>query len=160
MTGVQTCALPISTKFASGNIFKTHLMDAMFNLIGQITGQGVQLLGMLTEAIHTPHLADRAMAIENARYIFNNAFDLGNELELKSDGFINQRANQVLAEAVAFLENVSEIGLFNALERGEFAEIKRSEFGGKGFDGVFRKESDYINPFIEMMKAKLQSIDV
>ncbi len=143
------------TKFASGNIFKTHLMDAMFNFIGQLTGQGVQLLGMMTEAIHTPHLADRSLAIENARYIFNNIRDLGAELNLTPDGFINQRANSVLAEASGFLERVAEDGLLVAMAKGEFAEIKRPENGGKGIEGVFMKEDRYMNPFMDRMKAEL-----
>lgn len=143
------------TKFASGNIFKTHLMDAMFNFIGQLTGQGVQLLGMMTEAIHTPHLADRSLAIENARYIFNNIKDLSAELNLAEDGFINQRANSVLEEATLFLERVAEEGLLNAMAKGEFAEIKRPENGGKGVDGVFMKEEGYVNPFMQRMQAEL-----
>jgi beta-lysine 5,6-aminomutase alpha subunit len=145
------------TKFASGNIFKTHLMDAMFNFVGQLTGQGVQLLGMMTEAIHTPHLADRSLAIENAQYVFNTIKDLGKELKLDSNGFINQRANSVLKEATLFLEKVAEEGLFNAMAKGEFADIKRSEHGGKGFDGVFLKEQGYANPFLDKMKAELKA---
>lgn len=144
------------TKFASGNVFKTHLMDAMFNFVGQLTGQGVQLLGMMTEAIHTPHLADRSLAIENARYVFNTTKDLGSELTLAPDGFINKRASQVLEEATLFLEKVAQEGLFNAMEKGEFAEIKRPEFGGKGFDGVFSKEDGYLNPFLDKMKEELK----
>lgn len=144
------------TKFASGNIFQTHLLDAMFNFIGQLTGQGVQLLGMMTEAIHTPHLADRSLAIENAQYIFNATKDLGNELSLDPDGFINRRANIVLKEAVEFLERVAGEGLLNAMERGDFADIKRPEMGGKGLDGVFAKEPDYLNPFMEKMIAELK----
>jgi beta-lysine 5,6-aminomutase alpha subunit len=145
------------TKFASGNVFKTHLMDAMFNFIGQLTGQGVQLLGMMTEAIHTPHLADRSLAIENAQYVFNTIKDLGMELNLDPDGFINQRANSVLEEATLFLEKVAEEGLLNAMAKGEFADIKRAELGGKGFDGVFQKEEGYTNPFLEKMKAELEA---
>lgn len=144
------------TKFASGNVFKTHLMDAMFNFIGQLTGQGVQLLGMMTEAIHTPHLADRSLAIENAQYVFNTIKDLGNELNLDPKGFINQRANSVLEEATLFLEKVAEEGLLNAMAKGEFADIKRNEHGGKGFDGVFLKEQDYINPFLQKMQVALK----
>lgn len=144
------------TKFASGNIFKTHLMDAMFNFVGQLTGQGVQLLGMMTEAIHTPHLADRSLAIENACYVFNNIRDLGAELSIDPKGFINTRAAHVLEEATLFLEKVAEEGLFTAMERGEFADIKRPEFGGKGLDGVFRKEQGYLNPFLDKMKASLK----
>lgn len=143
------------TKFASGNIFKTHLMDGMFNFIGQLTGQGVQLLGMMTEAIHTPHLADRSLAIENAQYIFNAVKDLGAELNLAPDGFINKRANNVLSEAVSFLEKVAAEGLLNAMAKGEFADIKRPEMGGKGLDGVFPKDPGYLNPFLEQMRSEL-----
>jgi beta-lysine 5,6-aminomutase alpha subunit len=132
-------------------------MDAMFNFVGQLTGQGVQLLGMMTEAIHTPHLADRSLAIENAQYVFNTIKDLGKELKLDSNGFINQRANSVLKEATLFLEKVAEEGLFNAMAKGEFADIKRSEHGGKGFDGVFLKEQGYANPFLDKMKAELKA---
>lgn len=143
------------TKFASGNIFKTHLMNAMFNLVGQMTNQGVQLLGMLTEAIHTPHLADRAMAIENANYLFTAAKDFSQEITLEPDGFINRRADIVLEEATQFLKKVAEQGLFKAMENGEFADIKRPETRGKGLDGVFQRDENYLNPFMEKMKQEL-----
>ena len=143
------------TKFASGNIFKTHLMDAMFNFVGQLTHQGVQLLGMMTEAIHTPHLADRSLAIENAQYIFKAVKDLGDNLSLAPNSFVNRRAGEVLREAVEFLEMVAEDGLFKAMERGEFADIKRPENGGKGLEGVFRKDAQYFNPFLDKMKQEL-----
>jgi beta-lysine 5,6-aminomutase alpha subunit len=143
------------TKFASGNIFKTHLMDAMFNFIGQMTNQGVQLLGMLTEAIHTPHLADRAMAIENANYLFSATKDFAKEITLDPDGFINQRANSVLEQARDFLQRVAEQGLFNAMRDGEFADIKRPEERGKGLEGVFQRDDNYLNPFMEKMKEEL-----
>lgn len=143
------------TKFASGNIFKTHLMDAMFNFIGQLTGQGVQLLGMMTEAIHTPHLVDRSLAIENAQYLFNAVKDLSQNIQLSPDSFINTRANLVLRQATEFLERVAEEGLFNAMAGGEFAEIKRPEDGGKGLSGVFQSDPEYYNPFMDKMKKEL-----
>jgi len=143
------------TKFASGNIFKTHLMDAMFNFIGQLTGQGVQLLGMMTEAIHTPHLVDRSLAIENAQYLFRAVKDLGANLQLAPEGFIGTRANSVLMQATEFLEKVAGEGLFSAMAKGEFAEIKRPENGGKGLDGVFERSADYYNPFMQQMKKEL-----
>jgi len=143
------------TKFASGNIFKTHLMDAMFNFMGQLTGQGVQLLGMMTEAIHTPHLADRSLAIENAQYLFKAVKDLNANLCLAPDSFVNRRANDVLQQAVSFLEKVAEEGLFASMAKGEFAEIKRPENGGKGLDGVFMCDKDYYNPFMQQMKQEL-----
>ena len=143
------------TKFASGNIFKTHLMDAMFNFVGQLTGQGVQLLGMMTEAIHTPHLVDRSLAIENAQYIFTAVKDLADSLQLVPDSFIPNRANSVLEEATIFLEKVADEGLFTAMAAGAFAEIKRPENSGKGLDGVFERDNDYYNPFMDKMKKEL-----
>jgi beta-lysine 5,6-aminomutase alpha subunit len=143
------------TKFASGNIFKTHLMDAMFNFVGQLTHQGVQLLGMMTEAIHTPHLADRSLAIENAQYLFKAVKNLDESLCLAPGSFVNRRANEVLQQAVEFLEKVAEDGLLTAMAKGEFAEIKRPENAGKGLDGVFMRDSDYFNPFMEAMKQEL-----
>lgn len=143
------------TKFATGNIFKTYLLNAMFNFISQITGQGVQLLGMMTEAVHTPYLADRALAIENADYVFKAARNFAKEFELKKDGFINKRANQVLDEAISFLERVSNKGLFTAMQEGEFADIKRSENSGKGLNGVFKKNEEYFNPVMGKMKMEL-----
>ncbi|HET9030969.1 MAG TPA: lysine 5,6-aminomutase subunit alpha, partial [Candidatus Aquilonibacter sp.] len=41
------------TKHMTGDIFKGHLMDAMFNLTSVMTKQTIHLCGMLTEAIHT-----------------------------------------------------------------------------------------------------------
>ncbi len=140
------------TKFMTGNIFKGHLQDALFNQIGIWTGQGLQLLGMPTEAIHTPLMSDRYLAIENAKYIFNNMKDIGNEVTFKKDGIIQQRAQKVLQEATELLERIKQEGLFSALEKGIFADIKRSKTGGKGLDGVTEKGSNYSNPFIQIMK--------
>lgn len=140
------------TKFMTGNIFKGNVQDALFNQISIWTGQGIQLLGMLTEAIHTPFMSDRYLAIENAKYIFNNMNAIGEEMEYKKDGLIQQRAKMVLEDAIALLEQVNEYGLFEALQRGIFADIKRPITGGKGLSGVSQKGAGYYNPFINLMK--------
>lgn len=139
------------TKFMTGNIFKGHLQDAMFNLISIWTHQGLQLLGMPTEAIHTPHLQDRMLSIENAKYIFNNARDLGDEIEYKKDGIIQRRAQEVLGKAEELLKDIEREGLFDTIEKGKFGGVKRSFTGGKGLAGVVEKDESYFNPFIELM---------
>jgi len=143
------------TKHVTGNVYKTYLLNGIFNLVSQVTGQGVQLLGMMTEAIHTPYMIDRALAIENAQYVFKGVRDLGEELKLREEGFINERANHVLGETIEFLSYLKEEGLMAALAEGKFANIKRNEFSGKGLDGVFLKATDYVNPFMDKMKAEL-----
>jgi len=137
------------TKFMTGNIFKGYVQDALFNVVSIWTNQGIQLLGMLTEAIHTPFMGDRYLAIENAKYIFNNMRALGDEVVFKKDGIIHARANQVLDQAIELLTEIEEDGLFRALERGVFAGVRRPVEGGKGLSGVVLKGERYRNPFLE-----------
>lgn len=139
------------TKFMTGNIFKGHVQDALFNMVTIMTNQKVHLLGMLTEAIHTPFMSDRALSIENAKYIFNNMEDFGNDIEFKKDGIMVNRAKEVLEKATELLKTIEGIGIFKTLEGGIFAGIKRPIDGGKGLAGVFEKDSSYFNPFIELM---------
>ena len=142
------------TKFMTGNIFRGHLQDALFNMIGIWTSQGLQLLGMPTEAIHTPFMSDRFLSIENAKYIFNTMKSIGDEMEFKEGGIIRNRAKEVLDNAIALLEQMTSEGLFNALEKGIFGDVKRSRVGGKGLDGVVEKGANYMNPFINLMKGR------
>ncbi|MDF9867531.1 beta-lysine 5,6-aminomutase alpha subunit [Bacilli bacterium PM5-3] len=141
------------TKFMTGNIFKGQVQDALFNMVTIMTGQKLHLLGMLTEAIHTPFISDRYLSIENAQYIFDAMEDLGSEIEYKKDGIMEKRCAEVLKNAVELLEEIDSYGLFNALEKGIFANVKRPIDGGKGLSGVVAKDETYFNPFIELMKG-------
>lgn len=138
------------TKFMTGNIFKGHLQDALFNLVTVWTNQSLLLTGMLTEAIHTPLMQDRYLAIENARYIFNNCRHIGDEIEFKEGGIIQSRAQEVLKNADALLEEVEKEGLFSTIEQGKFGGVKRPFDGGHGLEGVCSKGENYFNPFIEL----------
>lgn len=142
------------TKFMTGNIFRGHIQDALFNMIGIWTNQGIQLLGMPTEAIHTPFMSDRYLSIENAKYIFGNMKSIGEEMEFKEGGIVRTRAKQVLDNAIALLEKLDGEGLFTALEKGIFGDVKRPKNGGKGLEGVCEKGAHYLNPFVNLMKGR------
>ena len=142
------------TKFMTGNIFRGHLQDALFNMIGVWTQQGIQLLGMPTEAIHTPFMSDRYLSIENAKYIFSNMRNIGDEVEFKKDGIIQKRAQEVLEKTIGLLEEIEKEGLFPALEKGIFGGVKRPKDGGKGLSGVSLKGVHYYNPFISLMNPQ------
>lgn len=138
------------TKFMTGNIFKGHLQDALFNLVTVWTNQSLLLTGMLTEAIHTPLMQDRYLAIENAQYIFNNCRHIGDEIEFKEGGIIQSRAQEVLKKADDLLAEVEKEGLFSTIEQGKFGGVKRPFDGGHGLEGVCSKGENYFNPFIEL----------
>jgi beta-lysine 5,6-aminomutase alpha subunit len=139
------------TKHMTGDVFKGHLIDAMFNLTSVMTHQTIHLCGMMTEAIHTPFLGDRALAIENARYVMNTARHFGEEIEFKRDGIVERRAQSVLGDANALLERVATSGLMESIDAKVFADVKRSPDGGRGFDGVFARGAQYWNPIEEAL---------
>jgi beta-lysine 5,6-aminomutase alpha subunit len=139
------------TRHMTGNIFMGHLMDALFNLTSVATNQHIHLVGVLTEAIHTPFLHDRYLAIENARYVFGYAKHFYEEFQLKPGGRIEQRANEVLTRTVDLLEYIEKVGLMQAISEGVFARVRRHPDGGKGLDGVLAKGPGYFNPFFDLV---------
>lgn len=144
------------TKHMTGNIFKGHVQNALFNVVTKITDQRIHLLGMLTEAVHTPFMSDRYLAIENANYINTTMANLGDEIEFKDGGIIKQRANKVVDDATNLLNEIANIGIFETLERGIFAGIKRPMDSGKGLKGVYKKNEVYTNPILDQMVKELK----
>ena len=64
------------TKHMTGDVFRGYLLDGFFNLAGALTGQGILLVGMMTEAVVTLRLSDRDLALRNVRYVLNAAGNL------------------------------------------------------------------------------------
>src|SRR2546429_6458391 len=74
-------------------------------------------------------------------------------------GLIANRARLVWDRAVKLLEECKADGMVAAIGRGRFGDVKRSETGGKGLDGVVEKSKEYFNPFLrsEEHTSELQS---
>jgi beta-lysine 5,6-aminomutase alpha subunit len=140
------------TKFKTGDIMQSHVHDMMFNLVGVMTGQSIQLLGMFSEAIHNPLLMDRYLSLKAARYAFGSALHLGEEITFKKDGIMEQRARQVLDETVQLLEEVQSKSIWKAISEGVFADVKRTKTGGKGYAGVVERSPQYLNPFLTALE--------
>jgi beta-lysine 5,6-aminomutase alpha subunit len=148
------------TRHMTGDIFRGYLLDGFFNLAGALTGQGILLVGMMTEAVVTPWLSDRDLALQNVRYVMNAAGRLHEDFRPAPDGFIAQRARQVLAESIDLLEKIASDSdaagdppLLAAIADGTFGLMRRPADGGKGLDGVARKAAGYYNPASEILEA-------
>jgi beta-lysine 5,6-aminomutase alpha subunit len=137
----------------TGNVFAGYLLDAFFNLAGVMTDQSILLIGMMTEGIHTPFLSDRDLALENARYVARAAARLGENFRPPEGGFVQQRAQQVLGEAVDLLRRINRDGLLNAIAEGTFGVTRRPADGGRGLDGVIKRAEDYYNPASEFLEG-------
>ena len=141
------------TKHMTGNVFAGYLLDAFFNLAGVMTDQSILLIGMMTEGIHTPFLSDRDLALENVRYVRRAAGRLGESFRPEPDGFVAQRARQVLGEAIDLLRTIGSQGLLTAIGEGTFGVTKRPADGGRGLDGVVKQAGGYYNPAAEMLEV-------
>lgn len=140
------------TKHMTGDVFRGYLLDGFFNLAGAMTGQGILLVGMMTEAVVTPWLSDRDLALQNVRYVLNAASGLTEDFRPPPDGFIQTRARQVLSEAVDLLERVVDDTLLEAIADGTFGLMKRPADAGKGLDGVVKRAGGYLNPAVDLLE--------
>lgn len=141
------------TKHLDGNIFQAHVMNALFNLTSVVTRQHIHLVGILSEAVHTPFIHERYLAMQSAQYVFNYAQGLSRELIIVEDGLINSRAGLVLTQARIQLQQIALQGLPTHLEQGLIAGVKRTVTGGKGGEGVIGKSKWYFNPFDQLLPS-------
>jgi beta-lysine 5,6-aminomutase alpha subunit len=141
------------TKHKQGDIFFSHAYDVMADVVAQITGQGIQLLGMMTEAMHNPLLMDRYEALKCADYVYRAWRGMGGEIQLRPGGAVERRAGETLGKALALLEEVAEEGLMKAIGKARFGDVARTEDGGKGGSGVVERASGYFNPFLEILEG-------
>ncbi|MGI8612520.1 MAG: lysine 5,6-aminomutase subunit alpha [Nocardioidaceae bacterium] len=143
------------TRHMTGDVFRGYLLDGFFNLVGALSGQGILLVGMMTEAVVTPWLSDRDLALQNVRYVMNACGNLAEDFAPRPDGFINNRARQVLADSIQLLERIlnHEHGLLDAIADGTFGLMKRPADAGRGLEGVATRSDDYFNPAIELLEA-------
>jgi beta-lysine 5,6-aminomutase alpha subunit len=142
------------TKHKQGDIFFSHAYDVMADVVSWVTGQEIQLLGMMTEAMHNPFLMDRYVALKSADYVYRAWRSMGAEIRLRPDGAVVRRANETLGKALALLEEVARDGLMRSIGLARFGDVARAEDGGKGLSGVVERGPDYFNPFLEIMEAR------
>ncbi|MGN6379714.1 MAG: lysine 5,6-aminomutase subunit alpha TIM-barrel domain-containing protein [Gaiellales bacterium] len=146
------------TKHVTGDIFRAHALGSAFNLVGVATGQHIQLLSILTEAVHTPFVADRLLAIQDARRVFSSARPLAESLQPVPGGPLERHAQAVLARTVELLGRVAEVGMLEAIEAGWFADTPRSRDGGRGLEGVAPREPGYHNPFLDLWEPRIAEV--
>ena len=97
------------TKHMTGDVFRGYLLDGFFNLVGALTGQGILLVGMMTEAVVTPWLSDRDLALQNVRYVHERRRQPARGLPPAARTASSpQRARQVLGEAIDLLERIAD----------------------------------------------------
>ncbi|MFJ9693789.1 lysine 5,6-aminomutase subunit alpha [Kitasatospora sp. NPDC101183] len=141
------------TRHMTGDVFHGYLLNGFFNLAGALTEQSILLVGMMTEAVVTPFLSDRDLALRNIRYVLDAAGGLAEDFRPAPDGLIARRAAHVLGEAVDLLGDIRGRGLLDAIAEGTFGGMRRPPAGGRGADGVVARADGYRNPAIDLLET-------
>lgn len=139
------------TKFMTGNIFRGHLQDALFNLVTGMD-QSVHTADRYADRSHS-YTADAGQISVHRKTpsISSITADISaRKWSSKKAAIIQSRAQEVLGKADALLAEVEKEGLFSTIEKGIFGGVKRPFDGGHGLEGVCTKGENYFNPFIEL----------
>ena len=116
-----------------------------------MTGQGILLVGMMTEAVVTPWLSDRDLALQNVRYVLNAAGGLHRGLPparptASSDPRPPGARRGGRPARADRRHDPGNAPLLDAIADGTFGLMKRPADAGKGLDGVVEQAAGYYNP--------------
>ena len=146
------------TRHMTGDVFRGYLLDGFFNLAGAMTDQDILLVGMMTEAVVTPWLSDRDLAVQNVQLRHQRGRAAGRGLRTRARTASSPAARrQVLGESIDLLDQIldHDNGLLDAIADGTFGLMKRPADAGRGLEGVAKKARDYYNPATEILEAAM-----
>ena len=133
------------TKHMTGDVFRGYLLDGFFNLVGAMTGQGILLVGMMTEAVVTPvPLRPRPRPAERPLRPERRRAGSPRTSTRRATASSRPGPGRCSREAVDLLDRIVHDSdaarrtapLLAAIADGTFGLMKRPPTGGKGLDGV------------------------
>ncbi|MHC1784122.1 MAG: GNAT family N-acetyltransferase [Anaerolineaceae bacterium] len=139
------------TRYINGDIFYTSAINTLYNLVSVGTKQNIHIVGMITEGTFTPLIQDRVIGLKSAKYVFENARRISDEIIFQNEGFIQNRSREIIQGSKEIFDSLLEKGIFTCLKEGLFGGIPRSKQDGVGLEGVFVKSQTYDNPILRII---------
>ena len=128
------------TKHMTGDVFRGYLLDGFFNLVGALTGQGILLVGMMTEAVVTPLLSATATwRCRTSATCSTPPAGWPRTSARRPAGSSSAGRSRCSARRSSCSSGSSTTGLLTAIGDGTFGLMKRPADRGKGLDGVVAK---------------------
>jgi beta-lysine 5,6-aminomutase alpha subunit len=121
--------------------------QALYTLIGGMTGQNTQLVGDPRLNGSLPMFQEQFYHVRQASAIMAFSRIWEEDMQFANNGTIMRRAKSIMEMAFRHLLRVKNRGLFESLENGLFGDVRRHRDGGVGLDGVFQTSRKYFNPF-------------
>ena len=149
------------TKHKTGDIFHSHVHDAMFNLVGRRRPTSRSSCSACSARPSTPRcFMDRYLSLKSARvHLQRRASTSATRSQWKPGGIVETRAREVLGEAHELLEEVQArhaSGTRSAAAPSPTSSARAT--GGKGYAGVVERARDYVNPILDALETRRKAL--
>ena len=148
----------MNTKYIESNTREATVTHVLNMLVSKLTSADIQSTITPDEGRNVPWHIYNIEACDTAKQTLVGLDGLMEMVELKKDGYLEERSRELTERAVLFLEEMLEKGgYFAAVESGMFVDsglfperngdgIARRLSGGIGAGTVIRREADYMAP--------------
>jgi len=138
------------TKHKTGDIFQSHVHDAMFNLVGIATGQSIELLGMFRKR-STTRSSWIGTFPEGGRIHFRHGASPRRRDRLEVGGIVETRAKKVSAKRTTFWRKSSARHLEGDRPRS-FRRREGLATAARGTEESSRRPPTITNPFLDALE--------
>ncbi|GAU76928.1 D-ornithine 4,5-aminomutase subunit OraE [Fusibacter sp. 3D3] len=148
----------MNTKYITSSSREATVTHVMNMLISRLTSADIQSTITPDEGRNVPWHMYNIEACETAKQTLTGLDSLMEMVELKSEGYLREKARELKERAVLYIEEIlANEGYFNAVEKGFFVDsgmyperngdgIGRKIDGGVGSGSVYEREADYFAP--------------
>ena len=148
----------MNTKYIESSTREATVTHVLNMVVSKLTSADIQSTITPDEGRNVPWHIYNIEACDTAKQTFTGLDGLMEMVELKGDGYLEDKARELTERAVLFLEEMLERGgYFAAVESGMFVDsglfperngdgIVRKLDGGVGAGTIIRREADYFAP--------------
>ncbi|MFA5479360.1 MAG: D-ornithine 4,5-aminomutase subunit OraE [Candidatus Muiribacteriota bacterium] len=146
-----------NTRYMESDIEEATITHVIDTLISRLTSSDIQSTITPDEGRNVPWHYNNIKGINTAKQTFVALDGIMEMIELKKDGPLRDKVRDLKERAVLFLEEIKEIGYFEAVKRGMFVDsaeyperhgdgIARDPEAGVAVDTIVERDKDYIAP--------------
>ncbi|MCL2564641.1 MAG: D-ornithine 4,5-aminomutase subunit OraE [Defluviitaleaceae bacterium] len=147
----------MNTKYIESSAREATVTHVLNLLISKLTGADIQSTITPDEGRNVPWHIYNIEAVDTAKQVYAGLDGFMELVGLKDTGFLRDKARELKERAVLFLEEIAEVGYFNAVQNGFFVDsgmyperngdgIRREIEGGVGAGSVVPRHESYFAP--------------
>ncbi|MFZ5647889.1 MAG: D-ornithine 4,5-aminomutase subunit OraE [Bacillota bacterium] len=147
----------MNTRYIESDTREATVNHVLNTLISRLTSADVQSTITPDEGRNVPWHFNSIAAVETAKQALLGLDGIKDMVSVKRDGILGDKVRELKERAVLFMEEIAEMGYFNAVAAGHFVDsglyperngdgIARQPEGGVGAGTIVPRDKDYFAP--------------